>query len=293
MLSIPCLAKKPVASGNRMPSIPYITGDGFRAMANHVFDETDTSLSPDEVQLGDIMFVKGDKQGDFFARIHPHIQHRYILVVHNSDEDCPGRFAHYLQDEKIAKWFGQNPTIMRHEKFVPIPIGVGNRYVGDHGNVDHYKDFWLKDTHKEYLLGYNFEPGSNRTERGPVWELFSRCGYAENLLVRPHVRYLLKMSQAQFILSPRGNGLDCHRTWEALIVGAIPILRSSMMDELLDGLPVLIVNDWSEINPAMLQQTYDKLKPLFVPLGLQKATYAYWRDQLLTCQQEVRSSSLI
>lgn len=291
IVAITLVAKPGCVTGNRTPSIPYITGDGFRAMANHVFDETDALLLPDEVQLGDIVFVKGDKQGDFFARIHPRIQYRYILVVHNSDEDCPGQFVHYLDDEKIVKWFGQNPTIMHHEKFVPIPIGIGNRYVGDHGNVDHYKDFWLKDTRKQYLLGYNFEPGSNRTERGPVWELFSRCGYAENLLVRPHVRYLLKMSQAQFILSPRGNGLDCHRTWEALIVGTVPVLRSSMMDELLEGLPALIVDDWSEINPTLLQQAYDTLKIQFTPVGLQKITYAYWENTLRECQQEVRSNA--
>lgn len=290
LLFMPCFANKPVVSGNRIPSIPYITGDGFRAMANHVFDETDTALFPDEVQLGDIVFVKGDKQGDFFNKIHPKIQHQYILVVHNSDADCPGDFAKYLEDEKIAKWFGQNPTVMHYEKFVPIPIGVANRYVGDHGNCDHYKDFWLKDTRKQYLLGYNFEPGSNRTERGPVWDRFARCDYAHNLLVRPHIRYLTKMSQAEFILSPRGNGLDCHRTWEALIVGAVPIVHTSMLDELLEDLPVIIVNDWSEVNKTLLQQQYDQLRPLFAPSGLQKVTYAYWNDQLLACQQEVRKN---
>ena len=28
----------------------------------------------------------------------------------------------------------------------------------------------------------------------------------------------------RFVLSPPGHGLDCHRTWEAILLGAIPIV---------------------------------------------------------------------
>ena len=31
--------------------------------------------------------------------------------------------------------------------------------------------------------------------------------------------YLRTLGQHRFVLSPRGNGLDAHRTWEALMVG--------------------------------------------------------------------------
>ena len=42
-----------------------------------------------------------------------------------------------------------------------------------------------------------------------------------------------------FILSPRGNGLDCHRTWEALLLGCIVVTKTSTLDPIplpsLDG----------------------------------------------------------
>jgi hypothetical protein len=51
-----------------------------------------------------------------------------------------------------------------------------------------------------------------------------------------------------FVMSPVGNGLDCHRTWEALALGSIPIVKKSILtSKLYDDLPVVIVNDWSEI----------------------------------------------
>ena len=38
--------------------------------------------------------------------------------------------------------------------------------------------------------------------------------------------------QFPFWLSPRGNGLDCHRTWEALYLDIIPIVWHSTLDPL-------------------------------------------------------------
>ena len=55
-----------------------------------------------------------------------------------------------------------------------------------------------------------------------------------------------------FVLSPFGNGMDCHRTWEALLCGCIPIVRSTVFNDLFEGLPVLIVERWSDISLQLL-----------------------------------------
>ena len=46
-----------------------------------------------------------------------------------------------------------------------------------------------------------------------------------------------------FELSPSGNGLDCHRTYEAIILNTIPIVRSNTLDPIYKehDLPVVIV----------------------------------------------------
>ena len=73
-----------------------------------------------------------------------------------------------------------------------------------------------------------------------------------------------------FVVSPYGYGFDCHRTWEALVLGCIPIVKSNAMDSLFDDLPVLIIKEWSDITQELLDSTirifkektfnYDKLK---------------------------------
>jgi hypothetical protein len=52
------------------------------------------------------------------------------------------------------------------------------------------------------------------------------------------------MASCQFVVSPQGNGIDCHRTWEAMALGCIPIVKSHELDPLLSQFPILIVPDW-------------------------------------------------
>ena len=83
-----------------------------------------------------------------------------------------------------------------------------------------------------------------------------------------------KMAKYKYVISPFGNGLDCYRTWEALALGCIPIIRSSGLDSLFKGLPVMIVNSWSEV-------TREKLDT-FVPdySQIEKITLDYWMRRL-------------
>jgi hypothetical protein len=40
--------------------------------------------------------------------------------------------------------------------------------------------------------------------------------------------------------------MDCHRTWEAILLGSIPIVKRSIFTEIFSDLPVIILDDWSE-----------------------------------------------
>ena len=95
-------------------------------------------------------------------------------------------------------------------------------------------------------------------------------------------QFLEAMGRHRFVLSPRGNGVDAHRTWEAclrvhvaccmlrvrvwarhghgspctlqtLLAGSIPIVRHTALHPLYARLPVLVVADWSDVTPALLR----------------------------------------
>src|SRR3990167_10371456 len=91
---------------DRGSSFPFVSGDSFRAIADHIFDETSRGLRADNVKNKDIIFLKTDFLPYFFEKIHPKISCKYILITHNSDYPAPGNFETFLNDEKIVVWFG-------------------------------------------------------------------------------------------------------------------------------------------------------------------------------------------
>jgi hypothetical protein len=78
------------------------------------------------------------------------------------------------------------------------------------------------------------------------------------------------------VISPRGNGLDTHRLWEALYLGSLPIVKTSSLDLLYQNLPVLIVQEWEQVTEELLRKkakelTHSNPEPL---------TIYYWLDQI-------------
>jgi hypothetical protein len=80
------------------------------------------------------------------------------------------------------------------------------------------------------------------------------------------------LSNSQFVLSPPGNGADCHRTWEAIYLGAIPIVHKDFWPFNNLELPVLVIDDWFSV-PEMIQRvinfsvmTVDDLSNVFLSI---------------------------
>lgn len=86
----------------------------------------------------------------------------------------------------------------------------------------------------------------------------------------------------KFVLSPRGAGIDCHRTWEALVVGLIPIVLSSTIDNLFKDLPVIIINSWNEITESFLQEKYKEIsmKKQNNEYNLETLHLEYWTNKI-------------
>jgi hypothetical protein len=278
----------PLAAKDRSSSSPYITGDSFRACCQHIYDETTSQAAPLQVKEGDLVFVKVDYLGDFFKSIHPLIPMRYILVTHNGDLPCPGNYAAYLDDDKLLAWFGQNVETCKHPKLHPIPIGLENRY-SKNGNpklIEKVRKS-VSPTDKPYLLYMNFTLQTQLKERSYVFNLFKDKQFCkQSPPSKPYAHYLKDLAQSFFVLCPRGNGLDCHRTWEALYMGAVPIVKSSNMDAVFSNLPVLIVNQWDEITEDFLIKKWEEMHTK--RYNFEKLFMNYWIAEFESCKLQAR-----
>ena len=86
------------------------------------------------------------------------------------------------------------------------------------------------------------------------------------------------------MLSPHGHGLDCHRTWEILLLGSFPVVASSTLNSMYDGLPVVIVNRWEDISYELLlkkARNFELLDPVDVE---QRLLFPHWQQRVEAAQ---------
>jgi len=241
---------------DRTPCYPYITGDAFRAYADYIYDEDTCNIEIQKLKAHDVIFVKTELLDNFIKEFHAFIEHPYILITHNSDVDIPGNHRQFLEDSKLVAWFGQNVIDYVHPKLIPIPIGLTNRYnpLGDPKPITLAIAATKKKKSPRSTTAYlNVNLHTNLQARLKVYEYFYGKPFCKIITdTIPFPSYLRNVMHAKYVVSPRGNGLDCHRTWEALYLGAIPIVQASAMDPIFEELPVLIVNAWEDISESML-----------------------------------------
>lgn len=93
--------------------------------------------------------------------------------------------------------------------------------------------------------------------------------------------YLKELRRSKFILAPSGLGWDCYRIWEALHFGTIPIIEryhrpNDGWRRTLEGLPVLWVEDFSEVTPSLLRAEYIKIASKASEYQFEKLTRQWW-----------------
>ena len=230
---------------------------------------------------GDILYVHPDNLKEFSNQLAS-INTRFVLVTCGSDISIP--FGIYeesmkiLYSEKLICWFAQN-AMRTFEKLRNLPIGID--YHTDKTLSKEEQDTLLckyKNSEKKAKLYGNFQFQMKvnfvHDRQEAIAEIPADIiDYEESRLPKEECYH--KMSSYKFIASPFGNGLECHRTWEALALGSIPVLRHSCMDSVYEGLPIILVHSWSEVTRELLD-SYEYPKTL----QLEKLSVDYWIEQI-------------
>ena len=79
-----------------------------------------------------------------------------------------------------------------------------------------------------------------------------------------------------FSFAPHGNGVDCHRIWECLYLKTVPIVQYNECFSQFKHLPILYVEDWSEISINFLREKY--LKYEHFNLDILELNVLHWKN---------------
>jgi hypothetical protein len=273
-------------SRNRRPSsYPYLSGDTFRAISNHVHDETN-DLSPLCVKKGGSVFVSQERLLPFLKDVHPHIKHQYVLICHNGDGPHVNAEITNLIDDKIVHFFAQLVT-EDHPKVTPIPIGLENRHLCHAGVISRIDTLRRKlskinPIRKNKIL-FSFSIHTNPAERRPARDLFSKISIMEApsqfLTPRRHNHELITY---KFVASPPGNSIESCRTWEALYLKTIPIVKNyaAFRHFAALGLPLWIVNDWQELKNVTEEDLSKRYEEMIKQADWSPLHMDYWINQI-------------
>lgn len=186
---------------DRRTSLPFITGDGFRAFCSHICeDHNRCRMTPEDVKDGQAIFVKSDFMEFFANYVTSRINASYIVISHNGDLSAPDGqtdaprigMSKYIGSDSLSLEYQKKRLIAHHgqnlwwrnvtigsprpESSHCLPIGLENRYnpVGKNlqGYVDALKQFVInghswKDEERPLLL-IAFYPKSRVPDRGKV-----------------------------------------------------------------------------------------------------------------------------
>lgn len=265
-------------------SYPYIASGTFRAFCDFIIEDKRDHFNPLLVQPGSTIYIGTNIASlvqlveYFFTKWHPRIRHPYILITHSSDQSLPGTLIRYANDPKILAWFTMNMDA-QHPKVFPLPIGFVHK-LSPSGNTDFFdeitKDLPTLYTKKDKLVYANFTTETNPGERRACRDACKEKSFITYAKRKPFKDYMHDIAHHKFVLSPAGTGLDCHRTWEALLVGSVPVVKTSTLDPLYEGLPVLIVQDWSDITEELLENYWQENLSFIMSFNREKLYADYW-----------------
>jgi len=220
----------------------FITGNKFKKICDFVLDENGFVKTDNNNNIP-IFFVKTDFIDFFYSNYIPNYPFR--LITHNSDYPITERYLKYLNNKLLISWYAQNVNI-KHEKLKSIPIGIANE-IWPHGNEDILINEINKNKIKDNLIYCNFDIKTNLLERNKCLSSMSR----NNLNMskkRNFEDYISELSSSFFSLSPNGNGVDCHKTWESIYLKTIPVVTESINTEFYRDYPMYIIKSWDDFN---------------------------------------------
>merc|ERR1712194_18432 len=107
-----------------------------------------------------------------------------------------------------------------------------------------------------------------------------------------------KMTEYRYAFAPPGRGIDTHRFYETLLLGAVPIVVRSSLDELYKPFPVVFIDSWDELMARnVTQKWYDDIvgrfgkEPLSSTGVQERLRQKYWVDLIKRRSQEAELAS--
>jgi hypothetical protein len=171
----------------------------------------------------------------------------------------------------------QASVINGSDSWQPFSIGMQYSYMDNYNKGDKIQ---IGDHEKTVLCCISTSTDSRRRPIGKNRQSIVKTLMNNNIhnVSLNASDYFDKLPEYKFVISPEGNGIDCHRHYESLIAGCIPVVEYNFMtEEKYAGCPVLYTHDYQEITEEYLQQKYSEM--IDQTYDFSKLFVSYYNDE--------------
>lgn len=263
----------------------FIDGDFFESISDLSFGDPYTNLINPTVDhitnftsniLIPILYIDSSRLPNLLYVVSM-INKKFVIISHNSDITYNENIISLIPNNVIRVWC-QNYNGFENDKIKPLPIGLERKR-------------WFPEQRKQSIIEeninitkinriekvyMNFDPNTNPIRRS-WFDYLNDKNFVDNEMIgngSGYSNYVSKLTSYKFVVSPPGNGIDCHRNWECLYMGAIPIIqKSNFSNHIFSDMPVLLVDSYTDINAELLNN-YKKSG------NLDKLNCEYWINKI-------------
>lgn len=149
----------------------------------------------------------------------------------------------FIKFQKYLMYIQKKIPLKDKKKIISLDFKNGMEKKGNKYVLNFRKkcfEIFLNKKNEFESKNYKFYYEENKVSVKKIWDLYS---------------------EIQFVVSPNGNGVDCHRTYEALVLGAIVIIEKNNTNWVgykalsnLFGKQIIIVENYNDLTPEYLDQ---------------------------------------
>lgn len=235
------------------------------------------------------IYCKIDHAPHFLINFAPRISHPFVFITHNGDLPVSEMLLGLAKTiPNLKRWFGQNIECQKNQLIESIPIGLENTSnFPELKKLDklYYMIQSCSNIDPTRLLYLNFSFSTNKLERESAWKMVkTSCPHftdkcQSSIQQSEFSSWLSDVVDHHYVLCPRGNGIDTHRLWETLYLGRIPIVKRNTNTKYYEDLPILLVDDWSDVTQELLEKSL----PFYsqsTNFNLEKLKFSWWKAKI-------------
>lgn len=204
-----------------------------------------------------------------------------VLITSFSDAPLNTQMARALPPN-VRCWFSNN-VVVSHPRIQSVPIGIRLSPETEVALRDQMEAGRPSQRNLMYLNCWRRIRRPSNPREG-IYERFGELSWvtAEGGFDHIPIRdFYHQLASHPYVLSPAGAGPDCHRHWESILLGSIPIVLRNPPLDVLDGLPALVVDSWAEVTPGRLAEELPALQERFNSPAMIQLWFEYWRERIL------------